>query len=244
MGRRVLVAGLTVGLVLLAGCTNVQKGSAAGSAVGTGTGALVGHSASGIGSGPGAIVGLALGAAGGALLADRYYGPEETGELEAASETIGSLSTELDSKDARLAEMAAALEQEKAQQKALLQAYEKARRKRSTLQANVPADVQVTTAEDRVTFTITSAVLFGSGKADLSVKGKAALKGAARTIRNEYPDNEIEVKGHTDNVPIRYSPYKSNWELSRDSPSPRTRPPQDASRTGEPRSLSGLPACA
>ncbi|MHC4481391.1 MAG: OmpA/MotB family protein [Planctomycetota bacterium] len=113
-----------------------------------------------------------------------------------------------------MAEMAAALEQEKAQQKALLQAYEKARRKRSTLQANVPADVQVTTAEDRVTFTITSAVLFGSGKADLSVKGKAALKGAARTIRNEYPDNEIEVKGHTDNVPIRYSPYKSNWELS------------------------------
>ncbi|GAG02397.1 unnamed protein product, partial [marine sediment metagenome] len=35
-----------------------------------------------------------------------------------------------------------------------------------------------------------------------------------RTIRQHYPDAPIEVRGHTDNVPIRYSKWKSNYELS------------------------------
>jgi len=41
-----------------------------------------------------------------------------------------------------------------------------------------------------------------------------ALSEAARIIKNQFSNEEIEIRGHTDNVPIRYSNYKSNWELS------------------------------
>jgi chemotaxis protein MotB len=57
-------------------------------------------------------------------------------------------------------------------------------------------------------------VLFDSGEADLTSDGKSIMRKAAAHIRQEFPDAQIEVRGHTDNVPIRYSPYKSNWDLS------------------------------
>lgn len=214
MRRRVLVAGLMAGIIVVAGCTPVQKGTAAGSAAGSAAGAVVGHAISSVGSGPGAIIGLALGTAGGAIAADQYYETEDSGELAEASAAIDGLSGKLEAKDARLAELAAALEREKAQQKALLQAYEKARQGHETLQITAPANVQVTKDSDAVTFTILSKVLFRSGKAAISSEGKKALASAAQIIRRDYPQAEIEVRGHTDNVPIRYSPYKSNWELS------------------------------
>jgi flagellar motor protein MotB len=214
MRRGVLVASLMVGMIVIAGCTPVQKSTAAGSAAGSATGAVIGH-ASSIGSGPGAIIGLALGTAGGAIAADHYYETDDSGELAEASAAIDGLSGKLEAKDARLAELAAALEREKAQQKALLQAYEKARQGHKTLQTGTPANVQVTKDSDAVTFTILSKVLFRSGKATISSEGRKALASAAQIIRKDYPGAEIEVRGHTDNVPIRYSPYKSNWELSR-----------------------------
>jgi chemotaxis protein MotB len=218
MSRRLQTAALAVGLVLVLGCTSVQKGTAAGGAGGAAAGAALGHYVAGIGSGPGALAGLGLGAAAGAVTADRVYDAERTGESVADEETFQELSKELSAKDSQLAELTAALEREKAQQKALLQAYEKARSERKTLATRAPAEgakgLQVVADGDAVTFTILSEVLFASGKADLSREGKAALDAAARTIRAQYPDSVIEVRGHTDNVPIRYSKFKSNWDLS------------------------------
>jgi len=219
MSRQSLTAVLVVGLVVAFGCTTVQKGTAAGGAGGAAAGATVGHYVASVGSGPGALAGLGLGAAAGAIAADRYYGPEQTGEAVADEETINELTRQLNARDTKMVELESAIEREKAQQKALLQAYEKARSEQpKPLQANVPAGVpssiEVTAQGDAVTFTILSEVLFASGKADLSREGKAALDAAARSIRAQYPAAAIEVKGHTDNVPIRYSGYKSNWDLS------------------------------
>jgi len=214
MCKRALAVGLSLCVVAVLGCTPVQKGSGAGAATGSGLGAVVGHALSGVGSGPGALVGLTVGAAGGALAADYYYGSEETGDLAATGQTIDDLNSQLRAKDAKLAETAAALERETAQQKALLQAYDKARQDRRTVEGNVAPNIQVTSEGDAVTFSILSEVLFASGKAELSKEGKATLKKAAEIIRAKYAGADIEVRGHTDNVPIRYSPYKSNWELS------------------------------
>ncbi len=218
--RRILAAVVVVCVVGMLGCSNVQKGTAAGGIVGSGVGAAVGHTLGTIGSGPGALAGLAIGATGGAIAGELMYGSEETGEdIQVASEELDELAKQLQAKDAQLAQARAALEREKAQQKALLEAYEKNRSaagatSTKSLQASMPADVQVTEEEDRITFTILSAVLFDSGKADLKSKGKQTLAQAANAIRSQYADCMIEVRGHTDNVPIRYSGYKSNWELS------------------------------
>jgi chemotaxis protein MotB len=213
MCKRVLAVGLALGL-MAAGCTNVQKGTAAGGALGSGVGAVVGHAMTGVGSGPGAIAGLALGAAGGAVAADYYYGSDDTGQLAAAQQTIDDLNNQLRAKDARLADANAAIEREKTQQKALLEAYEKAGSDRQAVVANVTPDVQVTTQGDTVTFTILSSVLFPSGRADLSTKGRSALREAAQAIRAKYAECPVEIRGYTDNEPIKYSHYESNYALS------------------------------
>jgi chemotaxis protein MotB len=202
-------------MVLMAGCTAVQKGSAAGGAVGGATGAAVGHYLTGAGGVTGGVVGLGLGATAGAIAADHYYDEDESAEMEELTATVDQLSAELAEKDRTLQEERAALEKEKAQQKALLEAYEKARKGGSkTLQASAPANVQVTEGDNTITYTILSEVLFDSGQAELTAAGKSALHEAARAIRRDYPDAHIEVRGHTDNVPIRYSSHKSNWHLS------------------------------
>ena len=56
-------------------------------------------------------------------------------------------------------------------------------------------------------------VLFDTGKAVLKESGKTLLDQVAGKIRSEYPDHEITIEGHTDDRPIKYSKWKSNWEL-------------------------------
>jgi chemotaxis protein MotB len=58
-----------------------------------------------------------------------------------------------------------------------------------------------------------SGVLFASGKADLSAEGKAVLTEVANVLK-EFPDRRFVIGGHTDNVPLKGSKYKDNWELS------------------------------
>jgi len=216
MAGRVLGICLAAALAGAVGCTGVQKGTAAGGAVGSGIGAVTGHAASSLGSGPGAIIGFGLGAAGGAIAADEYYGPEETGELAMAQANNETLARQVAEKDAALAEAQAAAESERAQQKAILQAYEKLREERVTLQTGAPASSAEVAQGSAETFslTISSAALFKSGSASLTSSGKSALKATARDIRARCADPQIEVRGHTDSTPIRYSSYKSNWELS------------------------------
>ena len=213
MARKVLLAGLMAGLVAVAGCTNVQKGSVVGGAGGGVVGAGIGHRITSLGGGPGALVGLGIGATAGAIASEHYYGSDDSEEMGAAQESVARLSNELQAKDVQLDEMAVALEKERSQQKALLQAYEQARDVQ-TLSATTSSDVEVVSDGDTVTFTILSEVLFDSGAVELTKEGKAALKRAGEAIRAEFPDSTVEVRGHTDNVPIRYSPHKSNWELS------------------------------
>ena len=62
--------------------------------------------------------------------------------------------------------------------------------------------------------TFVAEVLFGSGKAKIKPEGAVILDKVARTLKKVASDNEIGIEGHTDNVPIKYSGYKSNWELS------------------------------
>jgi len=61
-----------------------------------------------------------------------------------------------------------------------------------------------------------NALLFASGSVTITDEGKKILDGIWKALAN-YPDRDILIEGHTDNVPIaqKYqAKYKSNWELS------------------------------
>jgi len=57
-------------------------------------------------------------------------------------------------------------------------------------------------------------VLFDSGKATLRPGSKPVLDKVARVLAKELGDQPINIEGHTDNQPIKYSGWKDNWELS------------------------------
>ncbi len=72
--------------------------------------------------------------------------------------------------------------------------------------------VTVTKTERGVEVEMKSKALFPSGSARLSRKAINMMRSVAR-ILSPLP-NQIEVEGHTDNVPIKTILFPSNWELS------------------------------
>ncbi len=69
--------------------------------------------------------------------------------------------------------------------------------------------------DGRVVVVLPSDVLFSTGSADLSEKGRKALTDLAK-ICASMQDKRFQVEGHTDNVPITQVPgfpYGDNWEL-------------------------------
>ena len=62
--------------------------------------------------------------------------------------------------------------------------------------------------------TFVSEVLFDSGKAKLREDSLEKLAKVTGVLNTTVRDLNIGIEGHTDNVPIRHSGWKSNWELS------------------------------
>ena len=72
--------------------------------------------------------------------------------------------------------------------------------------------VRVTQSRRGVSIEINANVLFAPGRAELEPQSLAVLRAVAARLKNE-PFN-LEITGHTDNVPISNSVFASNWELS------------------------------
>lgn len=68
--------------------------------------------------------------------------------------------------------------------------------------------------ERGLVLTLLDEIFFDSGKAVVKESGDETLAKVARVLRESVPDSPVAVEGHTDNEPIRYSGWKSNWELS------------------------------
>ncbi|MBN1765051.1 MAG: OmpA family protein [Sedimentisphaerales bacterium] len=69
-------------------------------------------------------------------------------------------------------------------------------------------------ARGTITVTLTSDVLFDSGKITLKSKSKETLSQIASIIKKEHPDKDVWVVGHTDTDPIKKSKWADNWQLS------------------------------
>lgn len=81
------------------------------------------------------------------------------------------------------------------------------------LAASVGLDPDLVTVTGRgVILTLTGAVVFDLGKADISPAAARILDKVAAVIK-QLPLH-VRIEGHTDDLPIRSGPYPSNWELS------------------------------
>ena len=75
-------------------------------------------------------------------------------------------------------------------------------------------EVDVQMNDKGLVITFVSEVLFNSGKADLRDESLSKLDKVASVLTTTVSDLNIGIEGHTDNVPIKHSGWKSNWELS------------------------------
>lgn len=73
--------------------------------------------------------------------------------------------------------------------------------------------LKVTSRRGSLVLSLPSEVLFPSGVAELSKPGELAVLEVGITLKR-FPDRRFLVIGHTDDVPLKNSTYKDNWELS------------------------------
>jgi len=68
--------------------------------------------------------------------------------------------------------------------------------------------------ERGLVITLADNILFDSGKAEIKEDARPMLDKICKVIKNKAADKNIGIEGHTDNVPIKHSGWKSNRELS------------------------------
>ncbi|HNW91022.1 MAG TPA: OmpA family protein [Bacteroidales bacterium] len=74
-------------------------------------------------------------------------------------------------------------------------------------------ELSVEIKNGKVYVSMSDKLLFKSGSAAIEDKGKEAIKVLAEVL-GKNPDIDILVEGHTDNIPIKTSVYRDNWDLS------------------------------
>lgn len=188
----VMTMTLMLGLAMmtgLTGCTYVQRGAAIGASAGAITGGVIGN------QGPegalrGALWGAGAGGTLGALIGDGMSKGDPGDEIANLKNQIASLTDE----NNKLREENNKLREENERLKAMARPVNN-------------------TEKNTVDFMIEGDILFASGSDVLTPMGVKVLSDLATKIHNEYPGKALNIQGHTDNMAIRQSRWKSNWEL-------------------------------
>lgn len=74
-------------------------------------------------------------------------------------------------------------------------------------------ELEIALRSGRMVLILPTDVLFDSGKAKVGSRGKEALSQVAAALAT-VKDRRFQISGHTDDDPIKYSGFESNWELS------------------------------
>lgn len=75
-------------------------------------------------------------------------------------------------------------------------------------------EVSLSMQDRGLVLTFVSEVLFDSGKAKIKTSAFDTLNKVADVLNSSAAGLNIGVEGHTDNQPIKYSGWESNWQLS------------------------------
>ncbi|MDP3732282.1 MAG: OmpA family protein [Candidatus Omnitrophota bacterium] len=74
--------------------------------------------------------------------------------------------------------------------------------------------VKLEMMEKGLVITVVGDVLFDSGKDKIRPQSFPILDKVATVLQENVPQLNVGIEGHTDNLPIKFSGWKSNWELS------------------------------
>ena len=78
-------------------------------------------------------------------------------------------------------------------------------------------EIRISQSGDRIQVDLVDRILFDSGEAALAARGQEVL-GRVAAVLKTIEDKQIQVSGHTDDIPIKSDELKkqfpSNWELS------------------------------
>ena len=80
-------------------------------------------------------------------------------------------------------------------------------------ESSMDKDIDITFTSQYVQLTLKGSILFDSGQSELK-KESLPIIGKVAAILERYAESTVEIEGHTDNVPISTSEYKSNDVLS------------------------------
>lgn len=233
---------LMLAAVIMTGCTTVQKGAAAGGVAGAVVGGIWANQTSGaLNTAEGALTGAAAGGLVGALAGDqlrekreenleadiaslknqRDQLEEELKNLKAKAGTGGEKDQLIDALKQQTDKLNKDLDalkkqlQDKENELAGIRGVSAAKEKNlDDLKKQLDKlQVQLAQTPRGITLTIVDSLLFTPGMAEISVKGKALLDNVALILKERFPNRELIFEGHTDNQPIKFSGWKSNWEL-------------------------------
>lgn len=142
-------------------------------------------------------------------------------ELRRLEKTLAETRAELMERELSLDEARQKLSGLEQDNTKLLGEKESIARSQQTLEAEMrralqSRDITISELQGKLTVDILERVLFDSGEATLKPEGQQVLKRVAEVLA-QYPNRQVHVIGHTDNVPIgprARDRYPSNWELS------------------------------
>jgi chemotaxis protein MotB len=147
---------------------------------------------------------------------------DEMEDLRQTHESLGRDVQRLERAEAHLSENLAAREVELVQRKAELASSERELAKLrgayeglvEDLEAEVASGrIQIEQLRDGLSLNLSQEIMFESGSANLAQGGGAVVRTVAERL--QALPNDIEVRGHTDDVALKGSPlYPSNWELA------------------------------
>ena len=169
------------------------------------------------------------------LLAEKMQLEERVRRLEASSESLGaervalleeldelheaqaSLQTDLRRLRKAEAELSETLAKRAAEFESRAVEVDRLRDTYEGLVADLEAevatgDIEIQQLREGLRLNLTQEVLFSSGSAEVNTGGRVVLAKVAERVRG-IP-NEVEVQGHTDDVPIHSERYPTNWELA------------------------------
>lgn len=150
-----------------------------------------------------------------------FYAKQQKEELAKTRQEIESLRKVSEETGAQAERLLKGLEESKERIEKLMLEKEEVTKAQKDLESQMRSaleskDVTISELQGKLTVNILDRILFDSGEAVLKPEGQIVLDQVAGVLTN-YPNRQILVIGHTDNVPIRYNPlnpFKTNWELS------------------------------
>ncbi|MFH0826410.1 MAG: flagellar motor protein MotB [Candidatus Omnitrophota bacterium] len=74
--------------------------------------------------------------------------------------------------------------------------------------------VKLEMLEKGLVITVVGDLLFDSGKAKVRSEAYSVLDKVSTVLQENLASYNVGIEGHTDDQPIKYSGWKSNWELS------------------------------